>query len=57
LLFFHRRKALSIETIQDKYNRTFQFWQSGNQPIELWSDEAYYQKLDYIHRNPIATVL
>jgi putative transposase len=23
-----------------------------NHPIELWSDEVFYQKLNYIHLNP-----
>jgi len=31
----------------------FQFWQQHNQPIELWSDEVFFQKMDYIHLNPV----
>ena len=30
-----------------------QFWQSGNYPIELWTSKVIYQKLDYIHQNPV----
>jgi putative transposase len=39
-----------------KYNsntKGFQFWQQHNQPIELWSDEVFFQKMDYIHMNPV----
>lgn len=32
-------------------NRTFQFWQSDNHPIELWSPRVIEQKLAYIHWN------
>ncbi|MBD1392609.1 REP-associated tyrosine transposase [Mucilaginibacter glaciei] len=34
-------------------NEFYQFWQQGNHPIELWSDEVITQKLDYIHHNPV----
>lgn len=35
-------------------NKDFQFWQQGNRPIELWSNEVIQQKLTYIHNNPVA---
>jgi putative transposase len=35
-------------------SKGFQFWQQDNQPIEIWSDEVFNQKLNYIHLNPIA---
>ena len=34
-------------------NRTFQFWQSDNHPVELWSPRVIEQKLAYIHWNPV----
>jgi REP element-mobilizing transposase RayT len=34
-------------------NEEYQFWQQGNHPIELWSNEVIEQKLDYIHNNPV----
>jgi putative transposase len=34
-------------------NKGFQFWQQHNHPVELWSDEVFYQKLNYIHLNPV----
>ena len=35
-------------------NKGFQFWQQDNHPIELWSEEVFQQKLEYIHLNPVA---
>ena len=40
--------------MKDKNTNMFQFWQKGNHAIELWSDEVLYQKLNYIHLNPVA---
>lgn len=34
-------------------NEHYQFWQQGNHPIELWSNEVIDQKLDYLHNNPV----
>jgi putative transposase len=34
-------------------NTTFQFWQQHSQPIELTTDEMVYQRLDYVHQNPV----
>ena len=38
-------------------NRTFQFWQKDNHPIELWSPRVIEQKLAYIHWNPVRAKL
>ncbi|MEM8523067.1 MAG: transposase [Bacteroidota bacterium] len=37
----------------NKNNRTYQFWQQRNHPIELYSPDFIQQKLDYIHLNPV----
>ncbi len=34
-------------------NSKNQFWQQHNQPIELWTEPVYQQKVDYIHNNPV----
>ena len=31
----------------------WQFWQHTNRPIPLISNEIFYQKLEYIHQNPV----
>ena len=30
-----------------------QFWQHDNHPIELWSNEVIWQKINYVHNNPV----
>jgi putative transposase len=34
-------------------NTRYQFWQQHSHPIELRSEHITYQKLDYIHYNPV----
>jgi putative transposase len=34
-------------------NRVHQFWQQSNHPIELYSQEVTWQKIAYIHLNPV----
>ena len=34
-----------------------QFWRHDNHPIELWSTKIIIQKLNYLHRNPVAAGL
>ena len=39
-----------------KYNRkitNFKFWQDGNHPIEVYSEGVLWQKINYIHQNPV----
>lgn len=33
--------------------KTYQFWRHDNKPIELWSNKVTYQKIKYIHNNPV----
>ncbi len=32
---------------------TYQFWQHNNKPIELWSNKVIFEKINYIHNNPV----
>jgi len=34
-------------------NDGYRFWQEGNHPIELWTNEIIDEKMDYIHKNPV----
>ncbi len=34
-------------------NKSFQFWQQDNRPIQLSTNEMIDQRLDYIHENPV----
>ena len=41
----HTRKSSNVNE--------YQFWQHNNHPVELWSNKALDQKIDYIHYNPV----
>ena len=34
-------------------NKVYQFWQQDNHPIELFSPAVTFQKIDYVHNNPV----
>jgi REP element-mobilizing transposase RayT len=34
-------------------NQRYQFWQQHNQPIELYTQPFFDQKLEYLHQNPV----
>ena len=34
-------------------NVRYQFWQQHSHPIELATEEKFYQRLKYIHNNPV----
>ena len=54
---YESRKSWLLKLMEDKDSTKFQFWQHGNHPIELWSDEVFYQKMDYMHMNPVVSGL
>jgi hypothetical protein len=33
--------------------KTYQFWQQHSHPVELDTEEKLYQRMDYIHYNPV----
>jgi len=33
--------------------KNYQFWRHDNKPIELWSNKLIFEKLNYIHYNPV----
>jgi len=36
-----------------KRNKEFQVWMHHNHPVELYSNKFIWQRLDYIHNNPV----
>ncbi len=38
-------------------NSTYQFWQKTSYPVELITAKVFDQKMDYIHRNPIESMV
>ena len=41
----------------NKRNSHYQVWTHENHPEEIYSDKFFYQKLDYIHLNPVRAAL
>ena len=39
--------------LENNNNYGFQLWQQHNHPIELYNSKICWQKLDYIHANPV----
>jgi putative transposase len=53
-----RRATLLLEQLawfkaRHKSDRDFQLWQEGSHPEEIQSDEMMWQKIEYIHNNPV----
>ena len=43
-----------------KYNnkiKNYKFWQDGNHAIEVYSPKVTWEKIDYIHQNPVEEML
>jgi REP element-mobilizing transposase RayT len=34
-------------------NKDFKFWRDGNHPEEIYSEDFFWNKLNYIHMNPV----
>ncbi len=41
----------------NKYDRTCQIWKRESLSVELFTEAAFMQKLEYIHQNPVAAGL
>src|SRR5690606_39368458 len=39
--------------LRHKKDSKHQFWQEGSEPKQIRSDETMWQKLEYIHMNPV----
>ena len=48
-------KMMQEQGIKNSNNSTFQLWQQNNHPIELTTDKILYQKLNYLHLNPVVS--
>jgi len=46
-------KIFKEEGMKNSRNKTFQFWRQDNQPMELYSPAFVFQKINYIHNNPV----
>ena len=46
-------KMMNETGTMNSNNIDWQLWQQDNRPITLFSTEMFYQKLEYIHENPV----
>ena len=51
LMYLFRFYAKNTSNTSNTSNH--QFWQHDNHPIALWSQKVIWQKLDYIHLDPV----
>lgn len=49
---FFRKEAEQLERIEK-----FKFWQDGSHPEEIARKEFFYEKLNYIHKNPVKDMI
>ena len=50
-------KIMLEELRVNKHDRTYQIWKREPLSIELFTEKAFPQKLDYIHQNPITAAV
>ena len=41
------------EFLVNSTDRKYQFWKRNSLSVDLWSDNVFMQKLEYIHNNPV----
>jgi len=46
-------RQLDYQMLKHKTDREHQLWQEGKQPKQIRSDDVMWQKLEYIHYNPV----
>jgi putative transposase len=46
-------KIFSEQGQNNSRNKNYQFWRQDNQPQELYSPKFVFQKINYIHNNPV----
>ena len=46
-------KLFKKEAMTSKKHKTYKFWQSGNHAIEVYSPKFTWNKINYIHKNPV----
>ena len=40
-----------------KRKPAYKVWKDGNQPKEIFSNNLFYEKLNYIHQNPVKVLI
>jgi putative transposase len=47
-------EIFSKQGAKNSRNSEYQFWRQDNQPMELTSGHFTFQKMNYVHQNPVA---
>ena len=53
----NEKSPLQDELLVNAKDRKFQVWERNSLSISLWSDKVMWQKVDYIHNNPVKAQL
>ena len=46
-------KQFEFAALKSSNGNNYQFWRHDNKPIELWSNKVIFEKINYIHKNPV----
>jgi hypothetical protein len=46
-------EQLAYYKLRHKVDQNYQLWQESSHPEEIMSDEMMWQKIEYIHNNPV----
>lgn len=46
-----------IAGVESPKNNSYKFWQTGNHAIEIYSEKFVWEKINYIHENPVRAKL
>lgn len=46
-------EQLAYRKLKHKADRDYQFWQEGSHPQQIAGDDMMWQKIEYIHNNPV----
>lgn len=46
-------EQFAFRKAKHKRDRKYQFWQEGSHPQQLTDDEMMWQKIEYVHNNPV----
>lgn len=47
------RMAINAKKVRFRSNQQYQLWRYDNHPIALWSPKVIWQKIHYVHPNPV----
>ena len=53
----NEKSPLQDDLLVNAKDRKYQVWERNSLSIPLWSDKVMWQKLEYIHRNPVKAQL